>query len=376
MDRLFPVLPDLLTTFNNYYERRFASSHPLNMNSISTSRLPDRTLGNLAIAGSLFLHVGLFAFFSSWQWDATISEKAPPKIIHINFITAPSSLPSAETPNATKHASIPPSRPMTTQPNSKIRLTPRMPTLSTPTMPTIKMARQMIRSHRKSIKPSLAQPASSVNTQLFPAVTLVSTRAAGQSKALPLKNPVMQAKFSDTPVTHSQTAFLMNAQKPETHSIHPMTDPVQSRSDTSALLSKATAQIPKQHASPKINEPRLAALPRELSQNLQTDRDASDDDLNGLRGLFTGKVRQQIANAKYYPRIARRRGMEGQPIIAFTLGKQGQLTKVDLVQTSGYQLLDQAALKAVHQAAPYPAIPIELRTDIFQFKLPISFILK
>ena len=346
------------------------------MKIISTSRLPNRTLGNLAIAGSLFLHVGLIAIFSSWQWDATISKKTPPKIIHIKFITAPSSSSSTETPNVTKLASIQPSRPMTTQPNSKIRLTPRTPTLSTPNLPSIAMARKMARSHSKSIKPSLAQPASSVNTQLFPAVTLVSTRAAGQPKALQLRYPVMQARFSDTPATHSQTAFPMKAQKPETDPIHPLAGPVQSRSDTPSLLGKATAQIPKQYASPKTNEPRLAALPRELSQNLPTDRDASDDDLNGLRGLFTGKVWQQIANAKYYPRLARRRGMEGQPIIAFTLGKQGQLTKVDLVQTSGYQLLDQAALKAVHQAAPYPEIPVELRTDIFQFKLPISFILK
>jgi len=74
--------------------------------------------------------------------------------------------------------------------------------------------------------------------------------------------------------------------------------------------------------------------------------------------------------------MAKRRGMEGQPIIAFTLGRQGQLTKVALVKTSGYQLLDQAALKAVQQAAPYPEIPTELKTNTFQFKLPVSFILK
>ena len=50
--------------------------------------------------------------------------------------------------------------------------------------------------------------------------------------------------------------------------------------------------------------------------------------------------------------------------------------KVGLTQTSGHQLLDQAALEAVHQAAPYPEIPAELKTDTFQFKLPISFVLK
>jgi protein TonB len=68
--------------------------------------------------------------------------------------------------------------------------------------------------------------------------------------------------------------------------------------------------------------------------------------------------------------------MEGKPVIAFTLNKQGRLVKVNLAQSSGYQMLDQAALEAVQQAAPYPEIPAELKTDSYQFKLPISFVLK
>lgn len=139
------------------------------------------------------------------------------------------------------------------------------------------------------------------------------------------------------------------------------------------FVSQAVAEQP---TSKNIAGTRLAALPRELPQSPPADIDAPDTDLNGLRGWFTGKVRQRIANAKYYPRIARRRGMEGQPVIAFTLDKGGRLMKADLAQTSGYQLLDQAALEAVHQAAPYPEIPDELKTDTFQFKLPISFVLK
>ena len=98
--------------------------------------------------------------------------------------------------------------------------------------------------------------------------------------------------------------------------------------------------------------------------------------MDALRGLFTGQVRQRIARARNYPRIARRRGMEGQPVIDFTLDKRGRLTKVDLAQTSGYRLLDRAALEAVHNGAPYPEIPPPLKIDSFRFKLPISFVLK
>lgn len=68
--------------------------------------------------------------------------------------------------------------------------------------------------------------------------------------------------------------------------------------------------------------------------------------------------------------------MEGQLIVSFTLSKGGELMKANLAKTSGYQLLDQAALEAVQQAAPYPEIPTELKTNTYQFKLPISFVLK
>ena len=346
------------------------------MNSISTSKLPGRTLGNLAIAGSLFLHVGLIAIFSSWQWDNKAPEKAPPKTVTVKFIPTPPSSKSSKTPNLSKRASIPPVRPMTTQPNAKSRLMPRTPNLSTPTLSPVKMAHQMTRSHSKAITPSLPQPISLAKTELILAATPMSTHEAGRPKVAPRKFPVLKNRFSNTPAMFSKIALPMKTSKFETPPVHPRTSPIQSRSDTLSPLARTTAQITQQYVSPKTYETNFAALPRELPQNPPADRESPNVDLNSLRGLFTGKVRQRIANAKYYPRIARRRGMEGQPIIAFTLDRQGRLTKVDLARTSGYQLLDRAALEAVHQAAPYPKIPASLKMDSFQFKLPISFILK
>lgn len=186
----------------------------------------------------------------------------------------------------------------------------------------------------------------------------------------------MQARFSNTLVAISKTAFPLRAPKSEANPIHPLAGPIQSQFDTPSPLDRPAAQVPKQYASPKTPETHLVALPRQPSSPTQHELEDNPVDLGNLRGLFTGKVRQRIANAKYYPRMAKRRGMEGQPIIAFTLDKNGRLMKIDLAQTSGYQLLDKAALEAVHQAAPYPEIPAELKTNTFQFKLPISFILK
>ncbi|MDH3255994.1 MAG: energy transducer TonB [Nitrospinota bacterium] len=180
------------------------------------------------------------------------------------------------------------------------------------------------------------------------------------------------AKFPDIP---AQTAIAAGRARPKFDSIRPQPDPAQS-----PVLSQVDF-----FPSLKVDQPisketanvTFAALPRNLPESTRAAHDSDPDTNPGdLRGLFTGKVRQRIASAKYYPRMARRRGMEGQPVIAFTLDKGGRLTKVGLAQTSGYQLLDQAALEAVHRAAPYPEIPAELKVEIYRFKLPISFVLK
>ncbi len=342
------------------------------MNQIS--KLPNRTLGNFAFAGSLFLHVGLIAIFSSWQWDPMVPKKAPPKIVQVRFIPTPPPSQSTETANDTKRASIPPARPLTTQPNSKSHFAPRNPSLSTPALPSVQMARQMIRSHGKSIKPLPTQPIFLASTQLDSAVTPVSTRSAGQPRVVQPKFQVLLVRSSNTPITLAKTAFPMNALKSEPDPIHPLAGPIQSQSDTSS--DRPTAQIPKQYPSTETSETHFAALPRQPISPNPYEPENNTVDLGNLRGLFTGQVRQRIANAKYYPRIARRRGMEGQPIIAFTLDKEGRLVKAALSQTSGYQLLDDAALDAVQQGAPYPEIPAPLKMESFQFKLPISFILK
>ncbi len=123
-------------------------------------------------------------------------------------------------------------------------------------------------------------------------------------------------------------------------------------------------------------QPKVTAILKRLPSKPENLPAGEGWDLGRLRGTYTGQVRQRIVNARNYPGIARRRGMEGQPVVAFTLNKQGQLTQLRLDRTSGYKLLDQAALDAVQKGAPYPEIPPQLKMRFFQFKLPVSFILK
>ena len=213
-------------------------------------------------------------------------------------------------------------------------------------------------------------------TESLQAVVPVKVRAPGQPTIVQRRVPIRQIGFLKVPGTLSQTVFSIEMLKSKPSYIHQRPDPTSSQITIFPEVGPAVQQANEPFTSPAESRAKLVALPRKLVQSPSVERNVPDANLIYLRGLFTGQVRQRIANAKHYPRVAQRRGMEGQPVIAFTLNKGGRLMKVGLTQTSGYQLLDQAALEAVHQAAPYPEIPTELKTDTFQFKLPISFVLK
>lgn len=139
----------------------------------------------------------------------------------------------------------------------------------------------------------------------------------------------------------------------------------------------------------------MASIPAEFSQETSNSNDKtidntlarndlsadenseiSSDLMRKIKRAFSSEVRTRIAQTKYYPRTARRRGFEGEPVVAFTLGNTGDLLEISINNPSQHKLLDEAALDAVRSASPYPPIPELLKVKNLRFELPISFILE
>ena len=76
-----------------------------------------------------------------------------------------------------------------------------------------------------------------------------------------------------------------------------------------------------------------------------------------------------IDRSKSYPRLAREHGIEGVVRLRFKLGASGSVDKIELIESSGYEILDDASIRAVYRAAPLPYVKGWV-------EVPIAYVLK
>lgn len=71
---------------------------------------------------------------------------------------------------------------------------------------------------------------------------------------------------------------------------------------------------------------------------------------------YMQRLKEKIESAWQYPVEAARKGIYGDLFVKFTIKKDGKLGAVELVRTSGHKLLDDAAIKAIRDAADFWAL--------------------
>jgi len=82
-------------------------------------------------------------------------------------------------------------------------------------------------------------------------------------------------------------------------------------------------------------------------------------------------IQRRIRDRLVYPSQAKRAGIQGVAEVTFTIHMDGTVSGVTIRVTSSQDILDQAAIAAVHAAAPFPSPPIPARIAI-----PIAFRLR
>ncbi len=94
---------------------------------------------------------------------------------------------------------------------------------------------------------------------------------------------------------------------------------------------------------------------------------------------YLGRLKRRVQRVWDYPEEAIRHGIGGELLMVFTLNEAGGLTYIRLVQSSGYPILDEEALRAVKLAAPFEPFPPEMGHEplniraSFHYNLPRRF---
>ena len=72
---------------------------------------------------------------------------------------------------------------------------------------------------------------------------------------------------------------------------------------------------------------------------------------------YFNRIKMAIEQNWEYPELALRYGLQGRLSLEFAIGANGQLEQLRIIRSSGSQLLDDEALRAIRAAAPFPPIP-------------------
>lgn len=94
------------------------------------------------------------------------------------------------------------------------------------------------------------------------------------------------------------------------------------------------------------------------------------------RNYLLGKLQNRLNRYLTYPIRARRRGWQGEVIVAFHIDEQGQLNNVHLIKSSGHSLLDRSAVTAITKLH-YIDLPDSMgRLQAMELQLPVRYQLR
>ncbi|WP_375474435.1 energy transducer TonB, partial [uncultured Nostoc sp.] len=108
----------------------------------------------------------------------------------------------------------------------------------------------------------------------------------------------------------------------------------------------------------------LAALPNSNRDNqAPSGIDASSQNIDITS--YLNQLQQQVKQ-QWLPEVSQ---SSRRTVLNFTINRSGQLSNLQLAQTSGFSVTDQAALNAIQRAAPFAPLP----TGYTSNQLPIQF---
>lgn len=179
----------------------------------------------------------------------------------------------------------------------------------------------------------------------------------------PIESPVLQA--SDIPLPQQtlqrrratdQQALVSSGTGGDSRTV--ATEPHEDSAEEQALTLRSPREIASLRAKLANQRQTYSRIPRTLVLTTASARAA--DQAGYLKRWITWV--EKIGNENY-PQEARRRNIYGAIRLAVTLERDGNVAGVEILQSSGQRVLDQAAIRIVRLASPFEPIPSAIQED-------------
>ncbi len=232
----------------------------------------------------------------------------------------------------------------------------------------------------KPVKPAKTRPLEAREPSPMAAVTAEST---ARLQARPLNQPLPQmAKASPVeikaktpvPVEPKEAAPAQNAPLPEMKP-KPPARPAAKAPAKKAPKKAASKAATRQGAKQNSRRGGEVATTRKKSAAKTNGRENGTANQSGqaAKSNYIGQVLRRLRRAKRYPRAARRANITGAAVLRFVIARNGAVSGVTIVKSSGKDVLDKAVLDMVKRASPMPAFPEEMPNKSLTIKAPIQF---
>jgi protein TonB len=133
----------------------------------------------------------------------------------------------------------------------------------------------------------------------------------------------------------------------------------------------AESQIKEQEQKKTEEKNASSASTPQIASTMLMRRAALGKELRDFQSLLLAAIRQ----ATFFPQEALKEKRHGQVMVAFTIGRDRKLARVEVVVTSGCQILDDAALEIVRRASEkFPSLPAAANQESLTYTVPINFI--
>ena len=209
------------------------------------------------------------------------------------------------------------------------------------------------KAHSKAIKPPAKEyrrkktvvPKSSGVPKVAKKLPTPPKKKIEQSVA---KQKTVESKKS-FPVTDRGTLLPEAKKKPQQETVARM------NSGSKGALSLLDGFDPNKYASIDTNTDDL--------EEADDGEDVSLDTTETKYASYFARIKHQIERVWTYPSEAAQRGINGRLTLRFRISKDGNLISARIVDKSGHEILDFAAIKAVKEAAPFYPFPIDIKKE-------------